>query len=1154
MSILTRFVDDVENIQKLSNHPNLNEGLTAAQLKQRFDMAGMDVKEFINYTLIPELESNLQALPASQTVITEITGLSATSVQAALEEIWGQVSINETEIANNLSYINGLTLDVSDLWDALALKADKSNVLELDNVASYTPTLSYHPATKKYVDDADNQIYSYVDAKAAQLTSDINQLELDITAEYMQAIEDAQFSGVDLSNTIQVWQDPAVEITVGPNGDFPTISEALTYATKFRPAHQQGDTVTYNPPTTKVLITVQADCIITERIVVDGEDLSYITMMSDGYPVVDFSGYPGGGTYSLFAFYNAKTPYFYNFDVVFTPYVDQAYSSPDEGLGQVDYRTMPYTRAIYAYQSECNWDWFGVENVVEVAYFSHCTGNFTIDALEYGMEVVDGYPDYIGGGVEFYECDMFASVRVQRYNSDPGTNKSIGVKVTGSRLQLGGGWSFGNGIGMYVDWSSIVHSDGFELTENTFGSLYIRDSSEFSGYSTSFGYKRGANVDYCIHATLGAKVNLTFAEFYGPTSAGVVAQKNAKVVLNDCDFNDGISNYVAAADQGGEIYLETCGIEYDKDTGLPLSDDVILASNTSVIYVRNAVTRELTHSLHKNTDTIYTALDNSIIYTFNGNYFGPDYTGSIGTATGIDNAVMLAAIEDRTITVGIDGDVLNLSDAFELATKLRPYFVNDAGVWDGKITIIMKAGYVLNEQLSFRGDDLGHIVLLAEDDVHVDSSLFGTGKRSVFEFMDNSVSFDSNVYYIADNIPKQVYNSPPANEPSVGSMTKLRLIYASESTVKMTSFGCENFVYGLYAYNSEIVVDYIDTYNMGYEIIDYSSEEPYVTDMAGISPYYAYYGDGYSLGMYDSTFRGYISVYTPYTNPQWLPQKDAVYGVKATNSRLEFIGGFIEDVSVGMYFDVCDVVVADYLTFADCTIGQVYLDNATHLIGKFSYIGSGGDFDDPTLHISKWCLMVDHSSTAKLKEGKIVSGEKGMWVRRGSTLHASKTLIHNTKEYAILAEDGATIHLSDVRSGDMETETTSFGGDTDRPVLARNNSVIYNGPFELNFPYGQHIWSFQANDTSVIYSYDQAYYGSLRIENGMTPGSGDLTYIHDQQTAASVWTVTHNLGKYPSVTVVDSGGNVAVGDIAYTDNNSLTITFSAAFAGKAYIN
>ena len=34
------------------------------------------------------------------------------------------------------------------------IKADKTNVLELDQLDPYTPTLPYHPATKEYVDKA----------------------------------------------------------------------------------------------------------------------------------------------------------------------------------------------------------------------------------------------------------------------------------------------------------------------------------------------------------------------------------------------------------------------------------------------------------------------------------------------------------------------------------------------------------------------------------------------------------------------------------------------------------------------------------------------------------------------------------------------------------------------------------------------------------------------------------------------------------------------------------------------------------------------------------------------------------------------------------------------------------------------------------------
>lgn len=63
------------------------------------------------------------------------------------------------------------------------------------------------------------------------------------------------------------------------------------------------------------------------------------------------------------------------------------------------------------------------------------------------------------------------------------------------------------------------------------------------------------------------------------------------------------------------------------------------------------------------------------------------------------------------------------------------------------------------------------------------------------------------------------------------------------------------------------------------------------------------------------------------------------------------------------------------------------------------------------------------------------------------------------------------------------------------------------------------------------------------------------TYTHLQNTPAATWTVNHNMDKYPSVTVVTSAGDIAGGaEIDYIDKNNLTISFAAAFSGKAYLN
>lgn len=64
----------------------------------------------------------------------------------------------------------------------------------------------------------------------------------------------------------------------------------------------------------------------------------------------------------------------------------------------------------------------------------------------------------------------------------------------------------------------------------------------------------------------------------------------------------------------------------------------------------------------------------------------------------------------------------------------------------------------------------------------------------------------------------------------------------------------------------------------------------------------------------------------------------------------------------------------------------------------------------------------------------------------------------------------------------------------------------------------------------------------------------DLNYIHDQIAPSKTWIITHNLGKFPSVTVVDTANNVVVGSIEYISESQLIVSFIAEFSGKAYLN
>lgn len=67
-------------------------------------------------------------------------------------------------------------------------------------------------------------------------------------------------------------------------------------------------------------------------------------------------------------------------------------------------------------------------------------------------------------------------------------------------------------------------------------------------------------------------------------------------------------------------------------------------------------------------------------------------------------------------------------------------------------------------------------------------------------------------------------------------------------------------------------------------------------------------------------------------------------------------------------------------------------------------------------------------------------------------------------------------------------------------------------------------------------------------------GSADKHYVHEQATASAEWVVTHNLGKFPSVSVADSAGSVVEGDVTYLNENEIRLNFSALFSGSVYLN
>lgn len=144
-----------------------------------------------------------------------------------------------------------------------------------------------------------------------------------------------------------------------------------------------------------------------------------------------------------------------------------------------------------------------------------------------------------------------------------------------------------------------------------------------------------------------------------------------------------------------------------------------------------------------------------------------------------------------------------------------------------------------------------------------------------------------------------------------------------------------------------------------------------------------------------------------------------------------------------------------------------------------------------------------------------------------------------------------------VMSINGRNNTVQFYGST--PTVGTIYRVfVPNGNMSMAFIIANDDGSSSSSTTSYTELTNKPSINNVILEGNKTSAQlgivDDKTYVHVQTTSTAVWSIQHNLNKFPSVTVVDSGGSVVVGETVYIDNNNIQITFTSAFSGKAYLN
>lgn len=80
------------------------------------------------------------------------------------------------------------------------------------------------------------------------------------------------------------------------------------------------------------------------------------------------------------------------------------------------------------------------------------------------------------------------------------------------------------------------------------------------------------------------------------------------------------------------------------------------------------------------------------------------------------------------------------------------------------------------------------------------------------------------------------------------------------------------------------------------------------------------------------------------------------------------------------------------------------------------------------------------------------------------------------------------------------------------------------------------------------------YWAKIKDLGIIGQGVYDKYHEHTQSIASDRWVISHNLNKYPNVSVIDSGGNQVFGDVKYLDKNTVELTYSYPFSGTAFFN
>lgn len=281
-------------------------------------------------------------------------------------------------------------------------------------------------------------------------------------------------------------------------------------------------------------------------------------------------------------------------------------------------------------------------------------------------------------------------------------------------------------------------------------------------------------------------------------------------------------------------------------------------------------------------------------------------------------------------------------------------------------------------------------------------------------------------------------------------------------------------------------------------------------------------GDHYQAVRYNASFQ--------LDNTTFAPNNDNRAGMSQM-----MISGFTGNFNAALsnqgkvYFE--DVTFISSVTVTSYVNGNQFFLDGCQVFGAFTLDG-----------MNSRIVNTQFESTFTMNQATSANTSSSSAVVSGCYLGSSLTVNAASKSTQLFLFNSQVISSATINGASASVTATAESLPNKANIILQNGGNFFRSDDAFSIAYTPAVagnWS--STPTNVLDAID-------------TLAAAATTRVVPITNASTIWNVTHNLNKYPSVTTIDSSGNTIYGDVQYTSLNALSISFSAALQGSVYLN